>query len=151
MAMYDITKSTGDDDDLNAELNQLTAQVDELTTVLEKSMEKARSRQPDPLAEDWRNDTLDFATINKGNGSDFEAMCNIEIAKGCPPSVAAQRVLNKYGSDIPYSRIAKAEASTLDFMEMVEGVMLEKRCSRSEAMKVTRLRHPNLYQRFQEV
>jgi hypothetical protein len=49
--------------------------------------------------------------------------------------VAGQRVINRYGAR-PYSaQIRKSESVVCHFMTEVDAVMIEKRCSRTEALQ----------------
>jgi hypothetical protein len=82
---------------------------------------------------------------------DFDALVAAEIAKGCPASVAGQRVVMRYGTRPDASRVNKSASVTADFMAEVDAVMIAKRCSRTEALTEARKRNPELFARYQAV
>ena len=78
----------------------------------------------------------------------FDALVQAEIAKGCPPSVAGQKVISNYGvgpdSEIDARGIEKRQATVEQFITAVDNIMLAKRCSRSEALQHVRRARPDL-------
>src|SRR5258708_3551041 len=91
------------------------------------------------------------AVDTSGFGDDFYRLVAAEIAKGAPPSVAGQRVINRFGARPNAAAIRKSAGAVVGFMAAVDAVMLEQRCLRNEAMSIVRKRDPALFSQFQEV
>lgn len=86
-----------------------------------------------------------------GYGDAFDALVQDEIARGCPPNIAGQRVILKHGTRPDAARIQKSQGNAADFMHEVDRTMLAKRCTRQSAMQEVRKCHPDLYSQFQEI
>ena len=117
----------------------LTQEVEDL----EKELKKARARS----AYAGRTAASDE---NEGGNTDFNRLVEDEIRKGAPPSVAGQRVVNRYGARPDASRILKSQNAAGDFMTQVDALMIEKRLPRTVAMREAHQRHPDLYAAYQE-
>jgi hypothetical protein len=84
---------------------------------------------------------------SNATNDDFDALLEKEIAKGSPPSVAAQRVGLKY-PNAAAAVIAKREKHP--FEKVVDAIMQQDGCSRSEAMSRARKKEPVKYHYYQE-
>jgi hypothetical protein len=72
----------------------------------------------------------------------YNSLVQAEIAKGCSPVVAAQRVCHLY-PDAAQSAISKsADSDAARFMKVVIDIMQRDRCSRTEAMTKARREGP---------
>jgi hypothetical protein len=96
------------------------------------------------------SDQMDNDLEKSGYGADFDALVEAEVLKGCPRSVAGQRVLQIYGAAVPSSaQIRKSESVVADFAQQVDRVVIEKRCSRTAAMSEVRRRDPAAFAKYQ--
>jgi hypothetical protein len=84
-----------------------------------------------------------------GVAKSYNDLVAAEIAKGCNPTVARQRV------DYAYPQAARASiaksASASEFMASVDEIKKAHNCSRTEAMALARREHPEEFARFQNV
>jgi hypothetical protein len=87
-----------------------------------------------------------FAAYNSGNTpQDFAALVAEEIRKGCPASVAAQRVGLKY----PDAAATVIEKAKHPFLAAVDAIMQQDGCSRAVAMARARKKEPAKYAQYQ--
>src|SRR5439155_22176375 len=74
----------------------------------------------------------------------FEAAVNAEIRKGHNPRVAAQRVMNHYGTDSPRESFAKAADIASDWRTAAQDIVDRDGGSRLDALRKCRLERPEL-------
>jgi len=135
----DDDKQDDDDDDLDKVAARIAARSGRSKT---ESLSKARELRPDLYQKAQRGAAK----------KSFAQLVETEIAKGCSPIVAAQRVATLYpdiaarGDDI-----AKANDAVGRFLAKCNEVMQARGCSRTEAMQVVRRAHPREFSRFQNV
>jgi hypothetical protein len=80
----------------------------------------------------------------------YNSLVQAEIAKGCSPVVAAQRVCHLY-PDAAQSAISKsADSDAARFMKVVIDIMQRDRCSRTEAMTKARREDPARFAKYQK-
>jgi hypothetical protein len=87
-----------------------------------------------------------------GSTLTYEKAVATEIAKGCSPLVAEQRVLATYGNTLPRSSVAKGDDTvTTHFMKCVDSIMLRDNCDRTDAMRKARQENEAEFAMFQLV
>ena len=83
----------------------------------------------------------------------FGDLVEAEIAKGCSPTVARQKVAYAFPQAARESResIAKHESGVSGIYGRVDEIKKVRGCSRVEAMSAARRENPDLYWRFENV
>jgi hypothetical protein len=83
----------------------------------------------------------------------YEDLVSEQIAKGCSPELAAQRVVNLHGYRALDTRMftETAEDITKRFQREVEKIMYEDGCDATEATRLARIENPTLFKALQLV
>jgi hypothetical protein len=160
------TETDMDVEGLEGRANDLEAQIAHLTKALaavgqrnrlsaedfEQAVAEIRKRdncsRTDALAKARKEAPEAFATYCDGStNADFNALVAEEIAKGCPPAVAAQRVSLRY-PDAAATVITKQDKHP--FEKVVDAIMEQDGVTRSVAMARARKKEPVKFAAYQE-
>jgi hypothetical protein len=92
---------------------------------------------------------------NKRAPADYESLCAEQIAKGCSPTLAAQRVCQLYGypafNNRAMSALAKGQDIETRFRRIAKRIADEEGLPLEEATRKARLRNPSLFKALQSV
>jgi hypothetical protein len=92
-----------------------------------------------------------FNRVGSTTSADFDTLVDAEINGSCMSrTVAAQRVLQKYGPRPAAAKILKARSAGNDFEAEVDRVAVAKRCPRNAAMAEVRRSRPDLFAAYQD-
>jgi hypothetical protein len=128
-----------------------------------EAMSRARVEHP-VLYSEYQNWLADRSTsrqhmtrghnlIGKGASTTYEDLVSEQIAKGCSPELAAQRVVQLHGYEAMRNRMftKTAEDITKRFQREVEKIMYEDGCDATEATRLARIENPTLFKALQLV
>jgi hypothetical protein len=121
------------------------------------AMSRARQEYPENYAAHQSTVSTDSAsaqhTRRAGYGvgksaPSFSDLCEIEIRKGCSPTLAAQRVINAHGADAPDARITKGDSALAQIEATACEILDAEGGDRVSALRKARLLNPSLYRRL---
>jgi hypothetical protein len=126
---------------------QHVKQRDGLTSM--EAMTRARKENPELFRRSQGSTTT--LTTKRAASPSYESLVAEQIAKGCSPNLAAQRVAQAHGYPAVYnrSRISKSEVLADGFAKRAEDLAYEEGLSLCDAMRKLRLSNPRKFERMQ--